>query len=361
MQNNDRLYGLPTHPYYLFVPRWIESSAGIRGLHYLCHALNVSGHKAYLVFSEKQQGDTPRINPILNTPVLTEEIVEAHFKAGLTPIVIYSETVPGNPLGSTAVVRYLLNYIGALGGDSNFGEDEMIVSYSENIAENYSQAIGKKVAMILFLPPVDPREFKYVEEKGNYQIVYAGKYRSFIGVPPKVGTLKSYEIFRDGPKMQSRETVIKLLSSASAVYCFENSSIATEAILSGTPVCFVENEFLGKIIAEKELSSLGTFREESLASIEEARRNTLKAREVYLQQVENFSNQLSVFIDATQMFAHSVGYQYKVTIPNVNYSIGTVSKHRIRMAIKLLKNKGLVALVRSTYHVISRDFYLRRR
>jgi hypothetical protein len=66
----ESLYGSSNHVYYIYSPRWISSSAGIRALHFLCHSINRMGHTAYLVLSEGSSGGLPRINPELQTPIL---------------------------------------------------------------------------------------------------------------------------------------------------------------------------------------------------------------------------------------------------------------------------------------------------
>ena len=47
------------------------------------------------------------------------------------------------------------------------------------------------------------------------------------------------------------------MAKASVLHCFENSSIITEAVLSGTPVILVRSEFFKEVIAEQELGWSG--------------------------------------------------------------------------------------------------------
>jgi len=347
----SNLYGEVTSPYYIYTPRYIESSAGIKALHFLCHSLNRAGQKAFLVFSEPKFADEPRVNPFLLTPVLTEEIALSHFRAKLNPITIYSETVPGNPLGATAVVRYLLNYVGALGGPNEFEEHELIVSFSKNISDNYFE-ISDTCSPVLFLPPIDPREFQKSTEKSEYQIVYAGKYRSFVGWPPKVGTLPTIEIFRDGPRMQTRSQVKALIQSAQVVASFENSSILIEAILCGTPAIFIDNQFLGKPIAEKELGNYGIAIDFSENSLEFARATNDKAITNYFECIQQYFSALDEFITVSQQKAKSEGYNYQVSIPSFGSSV--VSSHRLGLARQVLKTKGLFALMRVVFHFFAR-------
>ena len=112
----------------------------------------------------------------------------AYFKSKIEPLVIYSETVPGNPLKAKKVIRYLLNFSGALGGPVKFPTNELLIAFSKKIALHYGAVNNTNEPNVLFLPPIDPREFMKQEEKEGFQVVYAGKYRSFVGTPPKVGT-----------------------------------------------------------------------------------------------------------------------------------------------------------------------------
>ena len=345
------LYGAKSHPYFIYAPRWINSSAGIKALHFLCHALNTSGQKAYLVLTEGPHQGEPRVNYQLLTPILSQEGCDAYFKAGVTPVVIYSETIPGNPLGATCIVRYLMNFAGALGGPSLFDENELIVSFSKKIAEDYGAKNCISEPKVLFLPPIDPREFIKTENKEAFQLVYAGKYRSFIGKPPKVGNLQSVEIFRDGPRMQSREQVKQLLSRASILYSFENSSIVTEAILSGTPARFVKNEFLGEIIAETELGVGGLVQSESEADLESARQLIDAGIDQYYKKIDDFFLDLREFIETTQNLAATEGFRDPITVPVHGQFF---SQHRVDLARQIFRNQGFLTLLRVTYHFTMR-------
>jgi len=349
--NLNLLYGSRQHPYYIYVPRWITSSAGIKAQHYLCHALNNLHQNAFLVFSEGMHDSVPRVNPHLKTPILTSEIAEAFMRAGIEPIAIYSETIPDNPLNANFVVRYLMNYAGVLGGKESFSDAQYVIAFSKKIAEDYASRNKVEVPSILFLPPIDPRDFNKVDSKSNLQLIYAGKYRSFVGKPPKIGRRESIEIFRDGPNMQSREEVIQLLQKAEIVYSFENSSITTEAVLSGTPAYFVPNEFLGEVIAEHELGLGGIVLEDSELGIERARKTISEGIENYYNQVDYFFSSLQKFIEISQNKVAEIEVLSEINLPNQEKLINA---HRIKLAIQILRTKGFLTLLRVTYHFILR-------
>ncbi len=347
----DLVYGKPSNPYFIYAPRWIDSSAGIKALHFLCHTLNSIGQRAYLAMTEPPHNGEPRINPNLLTPILTPEISDAYFRNQQTPIVIYSETVPGNPLGSTCVVRYLMNFAGALGGPSIFDENEYIISFSQKISHHYAKLNSVPKPSILFIPPIDPREFSKQTEKLPYQVVYAGKYRSFIGKPPKVGYLNSVEIFRDGPRMQTRAQVKEILKNAEVLFSFENSSIVTEAILSGTPAHFVPNEFLGEIIAEAELGQGGVSKSADPQDIARARKTINQGISQYYQKASDFLVDIQEFVLKTQQLAKCEGFRIPIMVPN---HLHFINQHRIGLARQILKSQGLLTLFRVTYHFAMR-------
>jgi len=249
-----------------------------------------------------------------------------------------------------------MNFAGALGGPVEFNDAEMIISFSKKIAEHYATTNGCTEPEVLFLPPIDPREFSKTEEKEPYQVVYAGKYRSFIGKPPKVGGLPSVEIFRDGPRMQSREQVREILKHATILYSFENSSIVTEAVLSGTPARFVPNEFLGEVIAEDELGLGGIVQSESPRDLEKAISTIDDGIAQYYEKADNFLIQLAHFVEKTQRQASLTGCRDPITVPTHGHLI---NQHRVALARQILQNQGLLTLIRVTFHFVSRRLSLR--
>lgn len=353
------LFGITKSPYYIYTPRWIESSAGIRVLHYLCHALNCVGEEAFLILSDIPNKREPRINPKLKTPILTQEQALAHFRGNRNPIVIYPETIKGNPLGAINTVRYLLNYAGLLGGNSTFHPDEYVIAFSQNIGKHYQEISNNVVAKILFVPPVNPSEFKINNQKKPFQLVYAGKYRSFIGPPPQVGNLPTIEIRRDGKEMQSRKSLKKLLADASVLYCFENSSLITEAILSGTPVLLVANEFFGSMIAESELGWGGVRFITDENALENATSTIEEGIKSYNESIDLFTQSLQEFISGSQIhfLENHSGIQSQIHLRKDHYIFFT---HKISLGLEILKSKGMLAFTRVVFHYFSKRVGLKK-
>jgi hypothetical protein len=346
-----KLYGPIKNPFYVYAPRWIESSAGIKALHLLCHALNEIGEFAFLVICEESHEKRPRVNGLLKTPVLTQEIADSHFKARLTPITIYSETIPGNPIGAPFVVRFLGNYLGLLGGPEDFSKDDCVVAYSEKLSKHATTVLGRDDVFTLFFHAIDPRPFEVTQKKEDFLLLYAAKYRIFVGEPDFQSDLKVIEILRDGSLAQSRGEVLHLLKRASGLVTFENSAIAMEAILSGTPAILIKNDFFPEGIADVETKGLGYRWGYSKENLAEAKVELEMAREEYLQTVEDFFPKLVEFADLVQIASKKKEYKKAVTVPNYHH---IVNPHRVRMAVMILKNQGVIQLLRVIKAFIAR-------
>ena len=349
-----RLYGIKKHPIYIYAPAYLEVSAGIRALHYLCHSLNQTGYLSWMVIHGMASGDTPLVNPNLNTPILNSEIRDLHFNCGEVPIVIYPETIPGNPLKAQVVVRWILNYPGALAGPRNFSVSERLIAYSKDISIYH----GEK-APVLFLPPLDIREIYKVKEslgnspRTNRVLLYAGKYRGFVGNPilPRWAPREITEIWREGPLKQSREEVLELLATSSCLFIFENSTLITESVLLGTPVILIRSTFFDSLIAENELGSNGTAWSDLENPTESALSTIEGAHARYLESIDQFFSDLKKEAIIWQELASKSDYLSPIFLPNF---IKLISRHRISLALQIIKSQGFLALFRIVKSFIRR-------
>ena len=333
--------------FYIYTPAIRLNSAGIRVLHYLCDALNQNGQDAWLVLHNPKENLNPT-DPELNTPILSQEKVNEHLAEGRTPTVIYSETVPGNPLKAKRVIRYLLHFPGALGGTKKFPDSEWLIAYSKKIMDSVSNCDQS-----LFLPAIKISELPSVQTKDpNLHLMYAGKYRAFVGAPENPTKLDLFEIHRDGPQRQSRGEVLNLLSKATSIYVWENSSISTEAVLLGTVCIFVPNPFLGELIADHELGTDGISTSLEQSEIDKARESLPIARLKYLEAQRIFENQLDVIIKQHEIWAKNLPVQESMKIPIISC---TINRHRIRLFFSRLKHEGL----RKTFRLVKEFGYLR--
>lgn len=293
---------LSRNPYYIFAPRYVQHSAGIRVLHLLCHWLNRLGERAFIV---PLQHDGQVTNPDLLTPLLTQELVAHHASQGRMPIVVYPEMARGNRLNAACVVRYVLNVPGHLGGDRTYPPGEMVWAYSQQLADLCERCDG-----VLHMPVIDQNVFHPVEGQARSGAVfYAAKFQSDHG--QKVFGLPegAIEITRGLPESQTPAEIAKLLQRAEVFYCFENTALAIEAVLCGCPAVFMPNPYLDKPISLNELGWDGFAWGNEAAEVERARATVLQGQANYARTVATFFEQFRRFVDATQAHAEQTSHK----------------------------------------------------
>lgn len=221
-----------THdPYYVVAPDWTHISAGVRAVHYLCHALNQLGEEAYIAMAKG-------ISDRLMTPRLTQDITDWHVRIQKrSPIVVYPEIVVGNPMQAKKVVRWLLNKPGAIHHqDPQFGPNDQIFYYNKWMLPE-----GMKGDR-LYVACVDPDEMPLPppERPRHLDCVYGLRYRTtgHEYAPQHQGMLDLSD------RMRSREEISAILQQARVLYAYEPSAITTDAIFSGCPAVWVKNPFM---------------------------------------------------------------------------------------------------------------------
>lgn len=287
------------NPFYIVAPSYTHQSAGIKALHLFCHCLNRRGQMAYMVnqnIYDVVPFEPMDLNPDLLTPLLTLEIYKRHRDAGLTPIVVYPETITGNPLKASVVARYVLNFPGLLGGDKVYPPEELVFAYSKKLAD----AAGVGEDRVLFLPASDTNIFhrRDDEQPRAGTCFYADKYKKVHDGQLFEITKGAVEITR-GIGSQTTEEVAELFRRSELFYCYENSALAIEAMLCGCPTVFLPNEHLTEIIASQELGMDGFAWGAAPEEIERARNTVDQAFENYIGTYVRFWQQLERFIAVT--------------------------------------------------------------
>jgi hypothetical protein len=324
------------HPYYIVAPRYVETSAGLKALHVLCHCLNSIGQIAHLLIHPEWFGLTT--NPELATPELTSAVAQHHFERRLTPIVVYPEVIVGDPFKAPVRVRYFGNFPGLLGGDKKIDEDEIRFGYSKVLATAVHAPEN-----VLFIPVSDTRIFHPVNGlERSHVCYYAGKHRAVhnakvFGLPKG-----SIEITRDAPDSLTRQQIADLFRRSKLFYCYENSALAIEATLCGCPTVFMPNEYFSTPIAREELGWDGFAWGNDPAEIERARQTVGNAFPNYVRQVENFWPQLVGFIRLTQEAAANTRYDKMIELPS-----------QLRPMIKIaVKSPRKAFLVSTAFHIL---------
>lgn len=224
-------YASSSAPYYIFALDYIQQSAGIRALHYLCHALNESGLEAYV---------TARVTaPQLRTPILNAEIMMQHRATSRLPIMVYPEIVAGDPLAAGGiVVRWLLNKPGHIAGDAFFSENDLIFAYDKNYL---SVEISGE---ILHIPTYDLSIFNNdhnpCDETREYVCFYAHKYLDKGGLLTE-HTKNALSLCKD-QKLTHRE-IADILRRSKLLYVYEPTALVVEALLCGCPVSIIETDY----------------------------------------------------------------------------------------------------------------------
>jgi len=322
---------------YIYAPGWRDSSAGIKVLHMLCHRLNSLGIPCWLVI----QNNRPRnncLNPKLKTPMLTKDIRDHHFKSKLLPIVVYPETIINNPLNAKFVVRYILNYAEAFGKKTRKKQiDTYQYCYSLDLTADFPNA------EVIWLPGFELSEIP-INHGGEISLLYAGKYRSLIGSPPILKNRKDLvEIFRSGPKKQTRAEVMHLLSKAKCLYLYENSMLSLEARLAGVPVIELESDLNLRSIGKNETGTSGICHSDSDENLMEARNQLKDFRNDYLL--------LDHVIDATLKNKYQIwlevactkDYSHPISIPRATFLF---SKNDLLLGFAMFRKYGILKTLR---------------
>lgn len=219
-------------PYLVWAPSWLEESSGARALHYLCHALNEMGQRAYMI----QINQVYYLNYRLRTPLFTEAENNFYEHHGINPIVIYPDIVEGNPLSSRKVVRWLLAPRGKYGGSTTFPETDKVYGYTKDIDEN-----------VLCLPTFD--EAIYYPPKDDQTrsgaCYYAHKYDRIHG--NKLLPLTESMTRCEG----SPEQIANILRSHEKCYIYERSEIAVTALLCGCAIESVVTDYFDGVFPEE--------------------------------------------------------------------------------------------------------------
>lgn len=295
------------NPYYIVAPRYIQTSGGVRTLFRLADWINKSGGTAF-IFLWPYFNHELAVSPMDVAPLLTKKIVEYHFQNGLTPIVIYPETVRVSRFNPPVRVRYLLNYNELLFQNEPLEADDYLLFYSQAIAD---QVTVEKPSRLLFLPVSDTVFFSSPAEPvcRSGGAFYAGKYKYRFGGKTFPITEGMPEITRDRPDSQTPEQIRDLFRRIEFLYCYEDSALALEAILCGCPVVFLPNEHFTAPLGGNELKFLGFAWGSSPEQMCHAQKTVVAAREEHLRRLDEVNDQVLEFIKDTQAIASCMPYE----------------------------------------------------
>lgn len=193
--------------YIIVAPAPPKKSMGNRMLYKLYDVLRDKGYEAFMFCPN---GHVPGYQYL--------ETFDAHTRK--SDVVVYSETVTGNPLKFKNVVRYVLYFPGKLGGETTYHPSENVFTWSKRYYPNAPELFLKWLDTSLFYDEGLPKT------QDCYFVHKGGKYKEL----PELKGLT--EINMTYPA--SRSELAQLLKTTGTLYSFDpDSAILTEAICCG--------------------------------------------------------------------------------------------------------------------------------
>ena len=286
--NKKSFFQRSTHPYYFRVSEFAHKYAGVRALHYLCHALNEQGYEAWLTDLTPAQ-----CSPWLRTPVLTPEIRAQHEKQGLAPIAVYPESIDGNPLSAPVTARWLL---------VKPGHDGIATTYQPGELAFYWEPAYVPPGMAadrLQIPIIDRRIFNAEGEPAERKgfCYYAHKY-----ILNYSKTLPG--VLNDGICLcqwipRTPEEIAEILRTTEVLYCYEPSSLSSEALACGCRVAYVDTPYLERCGLQTHIK----IKEEDIGKVEIPKTDTAQVQALF-DNIENTAwQEIDNFIQKTQTAA----------------------------------------------------------
>ena len=201
------------HRYIICAPA-LSGSAGIRALYVLRDELEAHGYDAWMfVFARKVKRMASSRKQILKIDKASQE----------NDVVVYPETVWGNPLGFKHVVRWLLNKPGALGGSPRLARGELVFAYVPRYLPSAPCLRVDVIDRSLFYDAGRTRDV-------DATFVYKGGY---VRETPELAGL--FEITMSNPR--TRQELAGLLQHTRTLYTHDaDSSLLIEALACGVQV-----------------------------------------------------------------------------------------------------------------------------
>lgn len=230
----------PSRPIVVCCPSFNENIGGVIVLHTLVDRLRQLGVDAYAVHSRKDYSKVRphwrrvvkqwvghssfrrfKTHPSMDVPVASDEIINES-------IIVYPETVVGNPFGGKRVVRWLLNTPGFFDGNTKIGEGEEVFFYQDAFVQGVEGVPYNRLLQLRWL-----RDDIYFDQglprSGSCRMVRKGK--STISKIPS----PDYAIKLDGKK---HTEIAQIFNKTEIFFCHDLYTMYTyyAALCGCTPV-----------------------------------------------------------------------------------------------------------------------------
>jgi hypothetical protein len=228
--------------FYIYAPLYQKNSNGIRVLYTLSELIREQGYSSKVICFENDRDDYDLLLPTRykNHTIAMDDKFKDEFELNDQDIVVYPETISGNPLKAKNVVRYLLNRPMYLSGQAiQYKDSDYLVSYSLRVDSNLPQ---------LFILNDDSEYFYPLDfpEKDSLVSLYYGKAVDIKLTKELLSLINSFKqqvvITREFPR--SRIELGELLRKSRLLISLDPiSNITYEATLCGTPALIVKDIF----------------------------------------------------------------------------------------------------------------------
>ena len=238
MKNNNNMYVL-----YFYCTPYKESSAGVRTIYTMIDFYNKNNQPAFILYQNETIGAGGYSNSSstsnMSTPVLTNELLDQHVKNNKIPIIIYPDTVSGNPLKAKNVCRIVLYYDGVFTKKSCLknSKNEGLIYFSKQIKDK-AEVKSALYEHIISFPVADEKILNGLNEKleRTEEYYYDGKYSKNFGgtIPDNIKKLK--KIDRGYHDSLTQAKIFNKLKTAKVLHVFEDTALIYESLLLGCPV-----------------------------------------------------------------------------------------------------------------------------
>jgi hypothetical protein len=227
-----KIWKKPANTFLVWAPAYTHRSSGIRALYRLCHHLNASGYPTAMVANEFVASESDARSG-WDTPFYSGPVGDS--------VMIYPETVSGNPLGAKRVVRWALNDPGLIGGDSRYSDDEIVFAYNPKRLDVVSAAVSAPLGSnrVLRVGLVDPAHIYFdPHTRKTIDCHFTYKGRKLRERFPLQGAETMVCLEENTPDMSALGT---LLRQTRRLYSFDHySNVLREAVICGCEVLVID-------------------------------------------------------------------------------------------------------------------------